>query len=224
MWEEPWSAREKRWAVVAGVLTVLLIILLLYLWWGPQEAKEETAALASYHEAETVKPRKQKATKESTLPADVTVDVKGAVEAPGVYRLPSKARVLDAVNKAGGASSKADMDQVNLAQPLTDGMVVWIPKKGEKQPPAVASGSAPGSSDSAVQSSSGTGSAGGKININTATAAELDELNGIGPSKAEAIVRYREENGPFTAVEDLLEVPGIGEKTLEQFREQITVG
>jgi competence protein ComEA len=90
-------------------------------------------------------------------------------------------------------------------------MVLYIPKQGEQVTPFMETAKADSADD------------GGKINVNTATVEELDKLNGIGPSKAEAIVRYREEHGPFQSVEDIAQVPGIGAKTVEKFREQITV-
>ncbi|TCW37735.1 competence protein ComEA [Laceyella sacchari] len=141
----------------------------------------------------------------------IIIDVKGAVHKPGIYHFSTEARVYEALERAGGARDEADLGRVNLAEPLRDGMVLYIPKQGEQGTPFMEMAKA----DSADAS--------GKINVNTATVEELDKLNGIGPSKAEAIVRYREEHGPFQSVEDIAQVPGIGAKTVEKFREQITV-
>jgi competence protein ComEA len=128
---------------------------------------------------------------------------------PGIYELPSDARVYDAIERAGGSQKEADLNPVNLAELLTDGMVVYIPKKGESEQQTPFHG---------TQSSSKE-----RIHVNTASAEELEKLNGIGKAKAEAIIRYREEHGKFHSLEDLKEVPGIGESTIDQFREQVIV-
>lgn len=149
---------------------------------------------------------------------EVTVDVKGAVHAPGVFTLPGSSRVVDALQAAGGATEQADLESLNLAQKLQDGSSIVVPLKGQ------AGGTANGSS-------SGSGSAGGaysaaqsgKININQATAEQLDGLEGIGSTRAKAIVQYREQNGPFQSVDDLLQVKGIGPKVLEAIRDRLTV-
>ncbi|BCJ88581.1 ComEA family DNA-binding protein [Effusibacillus dendaii] len=145
----------------------------------------------------------------SAVPNSVTemkVDVKGAVHLPGVYTLPVGSRVADALQAAGGANDQADLQTVNLAQKLVDGGMLVIPVKGEKEAGA--------STASSVQR---------KVNINTATAAELDAVNGIGSTRANDIVAFRERQGPFQSVDDLLKVKGFGPKLLESLREQITV-
>jgi len=148
-------------------------------------------------------------------PADeVVVHVAGAVTSPGVQRLPSGARVFEAVDAAGGATPEADMGRVNLAAPLTDGQQVYVPKVGE-----------PGGG--AAMSPSG-GVAGGTgpppvVDLNTATIDQLDELPGIGPAIAQAIVDHRAEHGGFTSVEGLLDVRGIGQAKLDELRSRVTV-
>lgn len=207
--DDMWTPREKKLAALAAVLAVALIGILVADRWG---GAEEPVPLEAYPPESAAQPADASAEKEEEK--DIVVDVKGAVERPGVYRLPSGSRVQDAVDEAGGEDERADMKRVNLAQPLVDGMVVYIPRRGEKVPPtfeAVPEGSGP------------VGKGSGKININTASAAELETLNGIGPSKAAAILRHREEHGPFTDVSDLLQVPGIGEKTLDHLADQVTV-
>ncbi|WP_419150014.1 helix-hairpin-helix domain-containing protein [Priestia megaterium] len=144
----------------------------------------------------------------------VMVDIKGAVQKPGVYQLPKDARVKDALAQAGGATKEADLRQLNLASKLQDEMAVYIPAAGEEIPP---------SSPVSSISSSGTSNDQPLVNINTANTDELQTLNGIGPSKASAIISYREENGLFQTVEDLGQVSGIGEKSLEKIKAQITV-
>jgi len=139
---------------------------------------------------------------------DVTVYVCGAVRSPGVVRLPAGARVCDAIELAGGATTAAELAAVNLAAKVVDGQQIVVPERGEA-PAAVA----------AVASSA----AGGLVNINTATAAELEELQGVGPATAQAIVDYRTEQGPFTAIEDIMDVPGIGDAKFAAMKDSITV-
>ncbi|UJL44898.1 helix-hairpin-helix domain-containing protein [Virgibacillus sp. NKC19-16] len=134
------------------------------------------------------------------------VDVKGAVTTPGVYEMDSQSRVNDVIQTAGGFTEDADQTQVNLAQKVQDEMIIIIPKEGEE-----ANGGGSGSSES------------GKVKINQATQAEMESLNGIGPSKAQAIIQYRDEHGLFQTEEDLLEISGIGEKTLDNFRDDIQI-
>jgi competence protein ComEA len=137
------------------------------------------------------------------------VDVAGAVHQPGVYEFSEGDRVIDAIERAGGPMPKADLSLLNLAAPLTDGTQILVPKSGP--PGAVApGGTAPGSSI-------------GLININTASATELETLSGIGEVLAATIIEYREQNGPFATVDDLMDVSGIGPATLEEIREQVTV-
>ncbi len=149
---------------------------------------------------------------EITLPTPtplqgLVVHVAGEVVSPGVYTLlPTADRVADAVEAAGGFTDRADVDTVNLAAQLSDGQQIRVLAVGE-------SPADPGDG-------AGTGS---PININTASLAALQTLAGIGPIKAQAIIDYRESNGPFQRIEDILKVKGIGEKTFEAIRDQIAV-
>src|SRR5699024_2781226 len=137
----------------------------------------------------------------------ILADVKGEVKRPGVYEANHGVRVVDIIEKAGGFTENADENQINLAQIVHDEMVIIVPKIGEESSVPV----------SAEQSGSD------KIKINQASKEEIEQVNGIGPAKAQAIVDHREENGPFQQVDDLLEVNGIGEKTLENVNEDIVV-
>ena len=153
---------------------------------------------------------------ESEIVKTFKVDVKGAVHKPGVYEFAVGDRVTDVIQKAGGLKDGADSKQVNMAQLVEDEMVVYIPKEGEtvdapKQTAAEKSGDTVGDSSS------------GLIDINKAASEELQELPGIGPSKATAIIQKREELGSFKTIEDLKEVPGIGDKTFEKLKDLITV-
>jgi competence protein ComEA len=145
----------------------------------------------------------------------VVVHAAGAVHQPGLYRLPPGARVGELLDAAGGPTADADRDRVNLASPLADGIRVYVPRVGETELP-VPETDAPGS----WTSSSGDP---GTIDLNRATAEQLEALPGVGPSIAGAIVDHRERNGPFRTVDDLLEVRGIGAARLEQVRALVRV-
>lgn len=145
---------------------------------------------------------------EAATPALVVVHVDGAVGAPGVYELAAGSRVGDAVELAGGLTEKADTSTLNLALVLTDGEKVYVPEEGEAAP-QVTTGE--------------TSSGGGLININTATADELETLPGVGEATAAAIIEDRESNGPFSAPEDLMRVSGIGEKKFARIEGMICV-
>lgn len=139
----------------------------------------------------------------------VYVHVAGAVRAPGLYALPADARAVDAVAAAGGFAPDAERAAVNLARPVVDGEQILVPVVGAA--PAPPGGAASGPSGDAV------------VDLNTADASALEELPGIGPALAERILSWREENGRFASVEDLLAVPGIGEKLLEGLRAEVRV-
>lgn len=143
--------------------------------------------------------------------APIIVDVTGWVNRPGVYEFATGDRVIDAVERAGGARRGADLSLLNLAAPLTDGTQVIVSKQGVAGP-------------AASTGIGGTGGATGSlININTASATEFETLSGIGEVLAAAIVDYRTENGPFASVDELEDVSGIGPSTLEEIRDQVTV-
>jgi competence protein ComEA len=145
--------------------------------------------------------------------AIVIVDVTGAVRRPGVFEFQPGDRVIDAVERAGGALDKADLTLLNLAAPLTDGQQILVPKKGAASASMPAAPGVPGA----------TGGTGALVNINTADEATLETLNGVGPVLAAAIIQYRTEHGPFASVDQLDEVSGIGPATLEDLRSQVTV-
>lgn len=172
------------------------------------------------------------------------VHVTGAVAIPGLVRLPSGARVADAVVAAGGLTTDADGDAINLAALLADGVQLHVPVRGE--PPPGAAGAVPGMIGGAAAVTGGpapeplapgggpaTGPggagrlsgdmAGAVIDLNSAGPAELESLPGVGPALAARILAQRQARGPFRSVEDLLEVPGIGAKTLARFAERVVV-
>lgn len=144
--------------------------------------------------------------------ATVIVDVAGAVRRPGVYELSAGERVIDAIELAGGPTPKGDTSALNLAAPLVDGIQILVPVAG--------GGGASGGGSAPV---AGGAAPGGLVNINTADAATLETLNGIGEVLAAAIIAYRDEHGPFPSVDALEDVSGIGPATLEELRSQVTV-
>lgn len=145
-------------------------------------------------------------------PSPILVDVAGWVRRPGVYEFTPGARVIDAIEAAGGPRRGAVLEALNLAAPLVDGAQILVPKRGQT-PPASTGGT----------TSTGAGAPGGLIDVNTASAAELEALPGIGEVLAQRIVDHRTEHGPFSSVEDLLDVSGIGEAILEDIRDLVTV-
>jgi competence protein ComEA len=158
--------------------------------------------------------------------APIAVYVVGAVARPGVYKFPEGARIQDAIDAAGGLLTTAKADTLNLAALVQDGQQLDIPfREGEGPPVSEPTIELPGGTESptAVVDTGGGGSE-DLLNINTATLEELDALPGIGPATAQKIIDYREENGDFFSVDDLLEVSGIGEQTLEGIRDLIMTG
>jgi competence protein ComEA len=191
-------------AELVGVAAVAGITLLGAGFWyvrslpQPVEVRTEAAAPAPGPTASAAAP---------TEP--ILVDVAGWVRRPGVYEFTGGARVIDAIEAAGGARPGAQLQALNLAAPLADGTQVLVPREGAPLPsPALGAG---------------TVASGGLVNVNTATAEELETLPGIGEVTAQAIIDHRTENGPFTSVDQLLDVTGIGDVTLENIRDLVTV-
>ena len=157
----------------------------------------------------------------ATSTGDVYVDIKGAVHHPGAYQMATQQRVGDAVQKAGGYTPEADPNQVNLAQKITDQMVIYIPRKGEKIPIVNSTSTMnPGTTPSPTATESNSN---GKVNLNTATLEQLKGLTGVGEKKAQKILEYRQQHGQFKSVEELKNVNGFGEKSLATLAEQICV-
>ena len=151
----------------------------------------------------------------------VTCDISGAVKNQGVYTLKNGARLQELIEAAGGTVKKAQLKAVNRALLLKDQDKIHIPYKGEKVDNATTVASANGSAS--ATGSGASGQSGEKVNLNTAAAADLQKLNGIGEKKAEQIIAYREENGQFKKIEDLTQVSGIGEKTFAALKDQLEI-
>jgi competence protein ComEA len=192
--------------IAAAVVVVLAAAAALFVWLRPSAPPPELSIpMAPGAAAGGASPTE--ATAGPAAEGDVYAHAAGAVARPGVYRLAPGSRVTDLVDAAGGLAADAAPDHLNLAAPVTDGQQVYVPRVGEAAPPGP-----PGASTPA-----------GPLDLNTATADELDELPGVGPATAQAILDHRERNGPFRAVEELLEVRGIGEAKLEALRDLVRV-
>lgn len=155
----------------------------------------------------------EKEVKEEPVEQDlITVDVKGAVQSPGIYDLPVGSRVNDAVQKAGGLTEQADSKSLNLAQKVSDEALVYVPTKGEE--------SASQQAGSGVPSSTSKDK---KVNLNKASLEELKQVKGLGGKRAQDIIDHREANGKFKSVDELKKVSGIGAKTIEKLKDYVTV-
>ena len=182
-------------AQASAGLILMLVAVVAGIWWGAGEAENPSIMAGATPTTSTSSP----------VSSTITVHVAGLVSRPGLVELPEGSRVADAVAAAGGLLPGARADLINLAAALIDGQQIVVP--GPDGDPPAAAGETPE----------------GKVHLNLATAAELDALPGVGPVIAERIVSYREENGPFQSIEDLLDVPGIGEAKLAELRDHVQV-
>lgn len=254
-WEEedaPGTTRRTRWGISPRALVLVALIVLAVIIWGVSQfsaaPRSEPVAQASIAASDTAQGSGQVAESAHPTPqpssvTEVRVHVAGAVNNPGVYTLPANGRAVDAIAAASGAAADADLDRVNLAGELTDGMQLYVPRRGETAAPAPIqphTGTAQGASQGASQGggsqpqrtltpSGGTGTTGtsaasqGSVNINTATAEQLQSLPRIGPAMAQRIITWREAHGGFRSVDELDAVPGIGPTLLETLRPLVTV-
>ena len=179
--------------------------------------RSDEASVSDVHGAGDASSDDESSAKSSSA-AEVYVDVDGAVVRPGVYRLKDGARVSQAIDAAGGLTAEADVTELNRASKITDGQKIYVPTVGEQQAAA-----AVGGAESSTATTPGAGSSSGFVNINTASAAELQTLSGIGPSMAQSIIDERTKNGAFASVDDLMRVSGIGEKKLAKIKDCICV-
>ncbi len=187
---------------------------------GPSEAQAvvlaPVAASPSAAAAEAASPA-------ASPTPDVMVYVCGAVRTPGVVRLPAGARVTDALELAGGPTAKAELAAVNLAAQVADGQQVVVPERGAAVASTPSSSGSSSTGALGVTPAAGGSVSGALININTASLEELDALDGVGPSTAQKIIDYRTENGGFKTVDEIQEVPGIGDVKFAALKDSITV-
>ncbi|HET6497955.1 MAG TPA: helix-hairpin-helix domain-containing protein [Coriobacteriia bacterium] len=235
VFEEPDSTRPRRSlaelaslaglagvprAALAGLLVLTVAAVALTAWkLASQETGGEFAFSAGAASSRAPGAQADGMREGGSHAATLWVHVAGAVSKPGLFELPAGARVGDALTAAGGLRPDAIADSVNLARPLRDGEQVYVPSESEA---GAEGGAASTPGGSAVQQGAGA-SPGQGIDINRASVAELEALPGVGPATAERIVADREANGPFISPEDLMRVPGIGEKKFEAMAEMVVV-
>ncbi|MGC9371829.1 MAG: helix-hairpin-helix domain-containing protein [Thermovirgaceae bacterium] len=192
--------------------------------WGGDEPKH--VAGPALHLTREEIPRETESTpspKKESLEGHWVLYITGAVRRPGVYKLPPDSRVYELVKQAGGLTDSAAPEAFNMAAPLEDGMHIHVPDKTEAVPPAF-DHSTQGAGLPGAVAFGGSRRGYGLIDINTADAKTLEGLTGIGPKTAEAIIRHREQEGPFRCVDDLLSVKGIGPAKLKAIRDQVQAG
>jgi competence protein ComEA len=185
---------------------------------------QAVAGLASYATSASASPRPYA----TPTPQEIVVYVCGAVHRPGVYHLAPGARIADLLSAAGGAAARAELQAVNLAAKLVDGQQVVVPVRGATAvaaagAPSTAGGSTTAGDSTAAADSSGSAGATAPVNLNTASAAELDALPGVGPATAQKIIDYRTANGGFKSVDDLKNVSGIGDAKFATLQPLVTV-
>ncbi|WP_295746103.1 helix-hairpin-helix domain-containing protein [uncultured Limosilactobacillus sp.] len=182
-----------------------LVILGLFIWHGRQQPTEMPMEKPATQVRQTNKTDRKS--------GKVFVDVKGAVNKPGVYELRRGSRIAEAVNQAGGFRPDADNNQVNLAKQVNDQQMIYIPMKGEQVAP----------NDGSLASGQQADSNSQVVNLNTATKEQLTTITGIGDKKADLILAYRQQHGQFSRVEDLKNITGFGDKTIAKIKDQLSV-
>jgi len=223
---DPSDPGGPRWRVGLGAVVVLLLVVL--------AVSVAVSAFATRGGAAddlvTVEPGTgaEAAPGSGTAPPGggsvVFVHVHGQVVSPGLFELPAGSRVVDVVGAAGGFTAEADQGAVNLARVLVDGEQLRVPAVGEAVGGGQAGGSGGGAGGAGPSGGGGSGADGaGTVDLNQADDGELQTLPGVGPATAAAILAWRDENGRFRSVDDLLGVPGIGPKTLETLRDRVRV-
>lgn len=198
--------------VGACVLVFIAIVIAISSLASSSGGFEVTKASAAESQAEE---SAESAVDEDAAHGEICIDVAGCVAKPGICYLSEGSRVADAIAAAGGFTSDASASAINQARVLVDGEQLYVPSADEAA--ASTAGATPtAAADAGVAAS-------GKVNINTADTAQLQTISGIGPSKADKIIAYRDSNGPFASIDELTNVSGIGEKTLDAIRGQICV-
>ncbi|HDX9626556.1 TPA: helix-hairpin-helix domain-containing protein [Bacillus cereus] len=197
MWNFP-----KKWLGVVAIIGTVLFLL----FWKTNQHTDQSVIKTDVQAKEIEKKSKPEISDTKQQKKIIIIDMKGAVVKEGVYEMKEGDRVKDAIEKAGGFLPEADRKKVNLAQMVQDQMVLYVPDKNEQ-----------------VQEGAAVSKGEGKVQINAASKEQLEQITGIGSRKAESILKYREEHGPFQKIEDLLEIDGIGVKSLEKIKDQIII-
>lgn len=196
--------------ILIGIIAVIIILKLIF---GMNESEDES--IESVNKSGLIENQESKEAKQEIdsgeIPAkenikEVVVDVKGAVKFPKTYEMKSSERINDVLKKAQ-INDQADLSKINLSEKLKDQMSIYVPIRGEQIPSNLNNQS---SQNETIE-----------VNINTATKEQIQKIPGIGPSKADAIIKYRETNGDFKSVDDIKKIKGFGDKTLESLKEYI---
>ena len=222
--------RKYKYLILSGVVILMMIIagVMVYLF---GDKKEEVVEDVIKEEVAVVEPKNEVLKEEKE--ESITIDIKGEVKTPGVYELPLNSRVIDAINISGGLTNKADTSDINLSKILKDENVIIISNKYSNQTTKYTKketsvvNNASTSKDNVVSSNNSsdtnTNKTNDKVSINTATKEQLMNLNGIGESKANDIIAYRNQNGLFKSIEDIKKVSGIGDKLFDKIKDHITI-
>lgn len=197
---------NKNQLVIAGIVMTMIVIVVIYIFSIKPQINENYENL----DIEDVSK-----TEEKVEITKIKVHIAGSVVTEGIIELEEGARVADAIKEAGGTTADANTKKINLAQKLQDGQKIYIPNQNETEED-IMENLGETIEENSINSSS-------KVNINTATQTELELLSGIGPSIASKIISYRKENGKFKTIEDIKNVPGIGEAKFNSIQDQITV-
>lgn len=209
----PWMRQRGMLMATAGLIIGVTLVVITLAGWSAQPAPAPAAEDGLLDTLDDSAPDQAPTSRATAAPASIVVYVSGAVRQPDVYELPAEARVKDLVLSAGGLSEDADAERINLAERLRDEQHVHVPRLGEPAGQAdTGAGAAP---DGAAQ--------GDLVDLNTASLAELDAINGIGPALAQRIIDYRDSDGPFTSVEDLQKVKGVGPALYAKIAPFVTV-
>lgn len=222
--------RYRKQIIIGVSILLLIIIIIVFSVLSYQKEPEETEPLIIEEKKQKKDTKKAKEEKEQV----VKVDIKGAINLPGIYSLTSSSRVIDVIEKAGGLTENADTSVINLSKKLTDEMVIIIYTKAEvrnfeetKEREATVQERCNQKDQNALKNdaciTTTPNKVSGKVSINTGTVEELMTLTGIGEAKAKDIITYREKNGPFKKIEDIKNVTGIGENIFAQIKENITL-
>ncbi|MBL6538555.1 helix-hairpin-helix domain-containing protein [Streptococcus suis] len=211
------TIKDYKWQLALPTVAILLVGTFL-IFSQPAQLADQTG-LTDFPQTEQTSSSselvEETSTEVSEEPSQLVVDVKGAVTEPGIYYLDAGSRVNDAVEAAGGLTSQADPKSINLAQKLSDEAVVYVASKDENI--SVVTSTTASSAMSQEEKNTSL------VNLNTATEADLQTISGIGAKRATDIIAYREANGGFKSVDDLNNVSGIGDKTMESIRPYVTV-
>lgn len=202
--------KEHRIVFRTAVIITIVIVAALFFALREKESDFSGQFISRQLPAGEVQSEDQAESDGKTAAAQIYVDIGGQVKNPGVYTVKEGTRVFEVIEKAGGLTEDASIEQINQAEAVTDGQKIVIPSSEDVQQSLM------------PQTASGKDSS-GLVNINSADSQTLQEIPGVGPATAEKIIAYRTENGRFSSIEDLKNVSGIGDKTFEKMKDKITV-